>query len=118
MENIKFIKRITDDISMGRTIIGNCIYYDLANGNIAKIWCEELGVEINIINSTHGKVDNVYLPFANYFEAVQCSSNSPKWHQHIDKGHWYFEESYKHVLPKNSDYMRLAKAIETYINMF
>lgn len=118
MENIKFIKEITRYVNKSRTIIGNCVYYNLANGNRVKMWCDELGVETNIINKINGKVDSVDFPFANYFAPTQCSVNAPKWTQHIDRGIWYFSDSYSHVLPKESDYINLAKALEIYIEMY
>lgn len=118
MENIKFIKKITEHINEDRTIIGNCVYYNLANGNKVKMWCYELGVEVNVINKIEGKVDTVKFPFANYFAPTQCSANSPKWTQHIDNGKWYFEDMYSHVLPKENDYINLAEALSTYIEMY
>ena len=118
MENIKFIKKITDYVSQDRIIVGDCVYYNLANGNRVKLWCYEYGVRAEVINKTDGKIDSLDLPFANYFKPTQCSPNAPKWTQHIDKGQWYFENAYTHVLPKESDYMRLAEALEQYITMY
>lgn len=118
MENIKFIKKITDYIEKDRTIIGNCVYYNLHNGNKVKLWCYELGVSADVINKVNGKIDSVDFPFANYFAPTQCSVNSPKWTQHIDNGTWYFENTYKHVLPKESDYKNLAEALSVYIEMY
>lgn len=118
MENIKFIRKITDYIKRDRIIIGNCIYYNLANGNKVKMWCYDLGVEVNVINKIDGKVDAVTFPFANYFAPTQCSANAPKWTQHIDRGQWYFENTYKHVLPKESDYVNIAEALSMYIEMY
>ena len=118
MENIKFIKTITDYINKDKEIIGDCVYYNLANGNKVKLWCDELNVVAQVINKTNGKIDEVKLPFANYFEPTQCSHNAPKWTQHIDNGKWYFEDVYQHVLPKDNDYMNLAQALNTYIEMY
>lgn len=118
MENIKFIKEITYYIDKPRTIIGNCVYYNLANGNKIKMWCYELGVEVDVINKLDGKVDFVRIPFANYFAPTQCSANAPKWTQHIEHGRWYFSNVYSHVLPKKSDYINLARALNTYIEMY
>lgn len=118
MENIKFIKEITDYVKRNRTIIGNCVYYNLDNGNKIKMWCCEFGVEVNVINKIDGKIDTVSFPFANYFEPTQCSANAPKWTQHIDHGKWYFSNMYKHVLPKERDYINLARALSTYIEMY
>ena len=118
MENIKFILKITDYIKGDREIIGNCVYYNLNNGNKVKLWCYDCGVTAEVINKTRGKVDSIDFPFSNYFESVQCSSKSPAWTQYISNGTWYFEEQYSHVLPKNSDYDNLASAIETYIEMY
>ena len=118
MENIKFILKITDYVSGDREIIGNCVYYNLDNGNKIKLWCYEYGVEAEVINKTKGKIDHVVLPFKNYFAPTQCSSNAPKWTQHISNGKWNFEGQYAHVLPKESDYENLAEAIETYIEMY
>lgn len=117
MENIKFIKSITDYVP-GGLVIGNCVYYNLANGNKVKFWCHEYGVKAEVINKREGKVDGVDFPFKNYFAPTQCSPGAPKWTQHIDNGKWYFEGSYKHVLPKESDYLRLAMALNEYIEMY
>lgn len=118
MENIKFIKKMTDYVKGNRTIIGNCVYYNFDNGNKVKLWCYEYGIRAEVINKVDGKVDSVDFPFANYFKPTQCTVNAPQWTQHIDKGHWYFENTYKHVLPKESDYMCLAKALELYMAMY
>lgn len=118
MENIKFIKKITDYIEKDRTIIGDCIYYNLKNGNKIKLWCYSQGVEASAINKIDGEIDRVRFPFANYFEPTQCSNNAPKWTQHIDNGKWHFENMYTHVIPKDSDYINISKALSTYIEMY
>jgi hypothetical protein len=118
MENIKFIKEITYYVDKPRTIIGNCVYYNFANGNKVKMWCYELGVRAEVINKVDGKVDSVDFPFANYFAPTQCSANAPKWTQHIEHGKWYFSNTYNHVLPKEADYVNLAKALSLYIEMY
>lgn len=118
MKNIKFIKKITDYVEKDRTIIGNCVYYNLENGNKVKLWCYEQGVGAEVINKIDGKIDSVDFPFTNYFEPTQCSIGAPKWTQHIDGNEWYFERVYKHVLPKESDYMNLATALELYMTMY
>lgn len=118
MENIKFIKKITDYVAKDRVIIGNCVYYNLANGNKVKMWCYEYGVRTEVINKIDGKIDSVDFPFINYFAQTQCSPNAPKWTQHISNGKWYFEDTYQHVLPKESDYMNLATALELYVAMY
>ena len=88
------------------------------NGNKVKLWCYQYGVEAEVINKTKGKVDSVVFPFKNYFAPTQCSPGAPLWTQYIEYGHWYFEETYKHVLPKKKDYENLADAIQTYIEMY
>lgn len=118
MENIKFIKKITDYIERDRTIIGNCVYYNLSNGNKIKMWCYESGVKVDVINKIDGKVDTVSFPFANYFKPTQCSVGAPQWTQHIENGRWYFSNMYDHVLPKTYDYINLAKALDVYIEMY
>ena len=118
MENIKFIKKITDYVSDDRTIIGNCVYYNLANGNKVKLWCDTYGVRAEAINKIDGKIDSVDFPFANYFAPTQCSPGAKMWTQHIDNGKWRFENTYKHVLPKESDYQRLAETLNMYIEMY
>ena len=122
MKNIRFIKKITDYVvgrkAVDKVVIGNCVYYNLANGNKVKLWCYERGVGAEVINKMDGKVDSVDFPFANYFKPTQCSSNAPQWTQRIDGNEWYFERVYKHVLPKESDYMKLAEALELYIAMY
>lgn len=118
IQNVKFINRITDEISREKVVIGNYIYYVLGNGNRVKAYCEEQGVRMEVINRKEGKVDSVWLPFSSYFKPTQCSVGAPMWYQHIDHGHWYFSQTYTHVLPKASDYKNLAAAMETYIRMF
>ena len=119
MENIKFILKITDYVKGDREVIGNCVYYNLDNGNKVKLWCYDCGVEAKVINKTKGTIDSIIFPFSNYFKPVRCSPNAPEWTQHItSSGKWYFEEMYDHVLPKESDYENLASAIETYIEMY
>ena len=121
MENIKYINKITEYIAKPVTLkpIGNCIYIVLANGNRIKSYCESDGVRLEVINSKEGKVDSVFLPFCNYFQAVRCSANAPMWYQSIDRdGLWRFEKTYAHVLPKDSDYESLADAIIDYIEIF
>ena len=118
MENIKFISRIAEEVPREHKVIGDCIYYVLKNGNKVKAYCEKDGVRLEVVNSKEGKVDGAKLPFSNYFQPVQCSKGAPSWYQHIKNGKWYFEESYKHVLPKSKDYQNLAEAIEIYICMF
>lgn len=118
MENIKFIKRITDEISRTRIIAGNCVYYELIH-NKAKTYCDEYGVWVEIINVIHGLVDKIHFPFSHYFEPVQCSKDAPKWTQSIERdGAWRFEKMYPHVLPKNSDYKRISNAMDDYMNLF
>lgn len=118
MENIKFIRQITDYVKGQRTTIGNCIYYNFTNGNKVKLWCCEYGVRAEVINKMDGKIDSVDFPFANYFEPTQCSEGAPKWTQHISHGKWYFSEAYTHVLPKEKDYMNLARALREYLEMY
>lgn len=118
MKNIKFIKGITDYVNMEREILGYCVYYDLENGNIAKTFCEEDGVIIHIVNKVNGMIDNIKLPFANYFTPKQCSPGAPKWNQHIERnGEWYFAQ-YDWCLPTEKDYKNIAGAMEKYIYMF
>ena len=117
-KNIKFIKRITDELSRERVIIGDFVYFVLGNGNRVKAHCDEFGVQMEVINRKEGRVDSIHLPFRNYFQPTQCSPGAPTWYQHIDHDKWWFEGTYKHVLPKSSDYRNLANAMETYIRMF
>lgn len=116
--NVRFIERITEDLCRQRIIVGNCVYYYLNNDNRVKAYCEETGVIIKVINKTGGPVDCIFLPFENYFQPTRCSQGAPKWYQHIDGNHWYYEDMYKHVLPKDSDYKNLATAMENYIKIF
>lgn len=79
MENIKFIRTITDFINRNRTIVGNCVYYALNNGNRIKTYCEQCGVRIEVHNKINGDIDGVYLPFTNYFAKKRCSPEAPLW---------------------------------------
>lgn len=118
MENIKFINGITNHIDMEKTISGDCVYYDFNNGNIAKTFCYENGVEIQIINKVNGMIDNIKLPFSHYFDPKQCSPGAPRWHQHIDRdGNWYFSQ-YDWCLPTQRDYKCIANAMKKYMDMF
>ena len=118
MENIKFIKTITDYVNREREIIGDCVYFKLKNANTVKVWCYNLGVEAKVINKFEGEVDRVKFPFANYFEKTQCSVGAPKWTQQIENGKWWFSEMYSHVLPREKDYKNIAQALDTYIEMY
>ena len=118
MENIKFIKQIAGYIDREGIIAGNCIYYKLKNNNRVKTWCETNGVCVEIINCKEGKLDQVFFPFRNYFEAVKCYDETEKWYQYIVEDCWAFEKLYSHVLPKENDYINLSIAIENYIEMF
>ena len=118
MENIKHIKRITDEIKRTRVVAGDCVYYELTH-NRAKAYCDEYGVWVEIINIVHGLVDKVHLPFSHYFEPVQCSDDAPLWTQSIERnGCWRFEERYPHLTPKVSDYKNIAFAMENYMEVF
>lgn len=124
MENIKFVKQIMGNKGKYNDI-GNCRYYQLENGNIAKVivdggnvYHETYGVTCEIINYKGGMVDKCYFPFSNYFEPVSCSPNSPIWYQHIERGEWYFSRMYTHVLPKEKDFKAISDAVFTYIKLF
>lgn len=118
MAHIKFLNQITEYIERDNINIGNYTYYDLNNGNRIKLYCEDNGVNIKVINKTDGEVDRVFLPFENYFKPTQCSPGAPKWTPHIENGKWYFSDTYSHVLPKENDYMNLAATIDQYIILF
>ena len=118
MENIKFIKEVARYTDRQNVIIGDCLYYNLENGNKIKMWCYDRGVMAEVINKTTGKLDCVELPFRNYFEPKQCSPGAPKWSPYIYDGKWYFSDLYNHVVPNDNDYMCLAAALETYIGMY
>lgn len=117
MENIKFIRNITEYVYGKRKIIGNAVYYDLCNGKLAKMWCGTHGVNVEIIGKDRGVIDSVYLPFANYFTPKQCSAGAPLWPQHIDCGEWYFHQ-YEHCRPTAADFRKLAEGITDYMELF
>ena len=118
MEKIKFIKKITDYINRERTIIGDCVYYVLSDHNVIKLYCYDLGVKAIIINKSNGTVDEVSLPFSNYFKPTKCGPNDREWTQYITHGNWYFSNIYTHVLPSDDDYTALAHGIEEYMKLF
>lgn len=118
MENIKYMTEITQYINREQTIVGNCVYFSLANGNNVCVYCETNAVEAQVINKTLGNVDRVELPFENYFSKTCTTPGAPQWTPHIDGGRWYFSESYSHVIPKSADFKRLADAIEKYISLY
>ena len=104
MENIKYMTEITQYINREQTIVGNCVYFGLANGNNICVYCNANAVEAQVINKTLGNVDRVELPFENYFSKTCTTPGAPQWTPHIDGGRWYFSESYSHVIPKPSDF--------------
>lgn len=116
--NSKFIKSFTNHIKREGFLIGECYYYAFSNGNRAKLWCSNTGVNAEILHVKHGKIDSVFFPFSEYFEKVQCSQGAPFWTQHISGEKWQYEGNYNHVLPKQSDYKSIANAIETYFILF
>lgn len=120
MENIKFVKEIMGSCENGITYydLGNCRYYPFDNGNTGKVYVKENGVTCEIINNARGKIDECYFPFCNYFTQVQCSAGAPLWYQHIDKGRWYFSQTYKHVLPTENDFKRIRDAVHVYFTLF
>lgn len=119
MQDIKFIKRITQNLKeLKFTEVGNCMYCKLHNKNLAKMWCESSGVRVDIINICNGNIDSAYLPFNKYFAPTKCSPTAPEWYQHIDNNHWYFENEYSHVVPTDSDYKSMANGILAYIMLF
>lgn len=118
MMNIKFIKGMTKSVNLDRKIFGDCVYFDLHNGKVAKCFCNPNDVEIHIISKVNGMVDNIKLPFANYFTQKQCSSGAPKWDQYITNDNkWYFD-TYPWCLPTEQDYNNITQAIKEYIIMF
>ena len=118
MEDIRFIFTITEYIDRPRTVMGNCIYYNLANGNKVKAWCYSTGIRAEVISKTQGHIDGVDLPFYRYLSPVRCSRNAPDWTQFIDKGKWNFEDQFPHTLPSEADYRKLSAALNQYIEMF
>lgn len=118
MENIRFIREITTWIYKPKREMGNCIYYEIPGGTtLAKVWCESTAVVVRILDKKSGLVDEVVLPFANYFRSVCCSDGGPFWYQYITNGDWNFS-GYPHVLPTDEDYQRIAQAIYDYMYMF
>lgn len=118
MANIKFMKKFASYMKNNGIVLGNRIYFTKENGNRISAYCADTHVSLRVINKIDGAIDNIELPFENYFEPTQCSEGSPKWYQHIDGNYWYFEKNYKHVLPKDSDYKKLANAIDEYIELW
>lgn len=126
MENIKFIREIMrHGPNKSGKEVGNCLYYELPNGNRAKVFSEGVGiygeshgVTVKIINNKEGTVDVCYFPFENYFRKVRCSPGAPWWTPHIEKGRWRFSQMYDHVVPKSDDFERLAVAVCEYMGMF
>lgn len=118
MENIKYIKEITQSMKRNSMEIGNCICFKLDNGNIIKAYCFSHGIHVDVVNKVDGKVDCIDLPFKNYFKPTRCSQGAPLWYQHLDGGKWYFSGIYNHVLPTKKDYENISVALETYIKMF
>lgn len=118
MKNIKFIEGITFSIPRARYIVSNYIYYALDGGNKAKLWCEEMGVEIEILNPQHGMVDNMFLPFKDYFSPVTENEKGRTWTQYIDGDDWKESRLHPELKPKESDYKKLAYGIEQYLRIF
>lgn len=88
MQDIKYIKRIAQEIDLPRHIVGNTIYFTLGE-NIAKTYCEEMGVRIEIINPRSGKIDYAFLPFSQYFAPVKTTEGASEFSQRIgNDGKW------------------------------
>lgn len=119
VNNIQFIRAICAHLPRLGNIVGDYIYFPLDNGNRVKAFCEnDVGVKLEVINIRNGMNDSVYLPFSNYFQPVCCCPGADSWYQRIDRDKWYFETTYPHLVPKESDYVRLACAIELFISMW
>ena len=129
MEDIKFIKAIMSRGNKEGKPIGNCMYYDLHNQRLAKIYVtgnrpgksigtagQSHGIMVDVFNKSEGKIDNCYFPFQNYFEPVQRGlgagiSGSRLCYNYVDNGSWNFP-------PTESDYKKIAYAVEEYIGLF
>ena len=117
MERVEFIREITQRSKRSeREEIGNCIFFRMKNGNVAKAYCVSNAATVEIISRTEGMIDCVELPFANYFAKKKCSPGAPEWDQHIENGRWYFDQ-YPHCCPTNQDYMAISAAVDKYIGM-
>lgn len=117
MASIKFLRQFHAYVKTEGTEVGDCIYYQLTDKLMAKAYCADTSISVTIINRLDGEIDQVQFPFENYFTPKQCSPSSPKWHQHIDNGKWYFA-NYPHCLPTPDDYKAIATAMEKYFDLF
>lgn len=104
-------------------LVGRNLYVKFPNtGKRFKIYLEDFsnryhnidGFMCVVINKDDGVVDKCGFMFCDYFDKVACSPNSPKWIPHIEGNDWYFSR-YSHCLPKESDFKRIAEAIDEYI---
>lgn len=118
MENIRFIRALMTYVDGEKQEIGNCIYTQIGKSNRIKAFCSPASVILRVVNIQSGEIDGIELPFINYFEKVRCCTNAPLWTQHIDRGMWNFENQYPHLVPRDTDYLRIGAAITAYINLF
>lgn len=118
MENIKFIRSIARYCDNDKTEIGNCIYFELDNGNRAKAFCNQYNVAMEIISPRSGRLDSVEIPFANYIGKRRISPASPEWYTYIERGHWYWTQQYPNLAPTDTELMRIAAAMNAYMRLF
>lgn len=118
--NIRFIDVCTEHLPRNRHFIGNMIYIELGGCNRAKLWCEETGVNVEIINAVRGKVDGVFIPFSSCFAHSTLYPGSTPFFQHITKNgtEWNFEREYPNALPCTSDYIAISAVIFRYLQLW
>lgn len=116
----RFIDVCTEHLHRDRKFVGNMIYIELGGCNRAKLWCEETGVHVEIINAVRGKVDGVFIPFSSCFTHSTLYSGGTSFIQHIVNAgtEWNFEREYPKALPNTSDYVATSAVIDHYLQLW
>ena len=117
------LMKLAKEMDYKATLVGRNLYVKFPNTekrfkiyltDFRRVFGNTDGFMCVVINKNDGEVDRCGFRFDDYFDKVACSTNAPKWTPHIDGNDWYFSH-YPHCLPKESDFKRIAEAINEYI---
>ena len=119
------LMRLAKKMDYRTTLVSRNLYVKFPNtGKRFKIYLDDFSNRyLNIdgfmciaINKDEGVIDKCGFRFCDYFDKVACSPNSPKWIPYIDGNDWHSSRDL-HCLPKESDFKRIAEAIDEYIEI-
>lgn len=117
------LMKLAEKMDYKTALVGRNLYVKFPNtGKRFKIYLDDFArISGNIdgfmciaINKDDGVIDKCGFRFCDYFDKVSCSPTDPKWTPHIKNNSWHFSR-YSHCLPKESDFKRIAEAINEYI---